>query len=79
MKRMRMVRNEFGIAVKMACMSCAHKVGTRLRATRYCNVRQKAVEPTDVCRQWQMSDQLKAAGSGQGAVRDMRTKEVVIG
>jgi hypothetical protein len=37
------------------------------------------VEQKFKCKQWQMSDGLKNAGKGGGAVRNIETKEIVIG
>lgn len=62
MKDLATVKNRFGIAVKKACMSCAHKECTRLAGTRYCKEHRREVGRYEVCKQWQMSDSLKMAG-----------------
>jgi hypothetical protein len=62
MKKIATVKNDFGVAVKKCCMSCAHRDCTRLRETRFCNEHHKEVGRYDVCKEWQMSDQLKMVG-----------------
>ena len=62
----------------LLCMSCAHKTFTRLLAKRYCTEHETKIKPTHVCSLWKMSDQMRVAGSGQGTVRDIVTKEVII-
>ena len=72
------VANVYGIAIKKTCMSCAHKKFTRASSKRYCTEHETEVKPTHVCSLWKMSDQMKRAGSGQGTVRDIMTKAVII-
>ena len=36
---------------------------------RFCTERQKGVKPGDCCKKWALSEQLEAAGSGQGQVK----------
>lgn len=72
------VVNAYHITVKKCCMSCAHKAFTRLLTKRYCKEHEAKVKPTHVCSLWKMSDQMRMAGSGQGTVRDIVTKEVII-
>jgi len=69
MKKTTMVKNEFGVAVKKCCMSCAHRDCTRLWGTRYCNELHVEVGRYTACGQWQMSDQMKAAGKGGGKIK----------
>ena len=61
MKKIVTVKNDFGVAVKKCCMSCAHRDCTRLWETRFCNELHMEVGRYTVCGQWQMSDQMKAA------------------
>ena len=65
-------KNDFGVAVKKCCMSCAHRDCTRLWGTRYCNELHVEVGRYTACGQWQMSDQMKAAGKGGGKIKRRR-------
>ena len=69
MKNMATVENDFGIRVRKACMSCVHKDCTRLHGTRFCLEHHKDVGRREVCKQWQMSQQLKVAGKGDGRIK----------
>ena len=69
MKKTTTVKNDFGVAVKKGCMSCAHRDCTRLRVSRYCSEHHKEVGRYDVCEEWQMSDQMKAAGKSGGKIK----------
>ena len=69
MEKTATVKNEFGVAVKKCCMSCAHRDCTRLCCSRYCSEHHKEVGRYDVCGQWQMSDQMKAAGKSGGKIK----------
>ena len=75
----RFIRNPFGILVKRCCASCGHKDLTRAVSLRRCAKHHKDVTASDVCDDWQMSQELQQAGRSQGAVRDKDTKEVIIG
>ena len=68
MKR-QVTRNQHGIEVKKCCASCKHKDLTRLVLARYCSQHQKKVKPRECCEQWEMSEQMEAAGSGGGKVK----------
>lgn len=72
------VTNGYGIRIKRACMSCAHKDYTRARKLRLCCVTLDQVSQYHVCEKWTLSEQLEKAGSANGVVRDIKTKEVVI-
>ena len=72
------VTNGYGIRIKMACMSCAHKDLTRSSKRRFCCVTLDQVSQYHVCEKWTLSEQLEKAGSAGGVVRDKITKEVVI-
>ena len=76
--RLQTVTNEYGIAVNQACISCAHKDCTRLDKLRYCSLTHEEVGRYHLCKEWQMSEQLKMAGSAKGVVRDIKTKMVII-
>ena len=62
-------RNQHGIEVKECCASCKHRDLTRLMLARYCTQHQKKVKPRECCEQWEMSEQMEAAGSGGGKVK----------
>ena len=62
-------RNQHGIEVKKCCASCKHKDLTRLVLARYCSQHHKKVKPRECCKQWEMSEQMEAAGSSGGKVK----------
>lgn len=68
MKR-QVTRNQHGIEVKKCCASCKHKDLTRLVLARYCSQHHEKVKPRECCEQWEMSEQMQAAGSGGGKVK----------
>ncbi len=76
--KMKTVTNENGIKVNKACISCDHKDATRSCKRSYCCLTHEEVDRYHLCKKWQMSEQLKMAGSSRGVVRDIKTKEVVI-
>lgn len=63
------VKNEFGMVVKVFCASCKYKDLTRAYSLRHCKDLHKDVKPCGVCKQWQMSEQLKMAGQALGMVK----------
>ena len=63
------MKNQYGIEVKERCASCRHKDLTRLMTARFCLKHQKGVKPRSYCKQWEMSEQMEAAGSGRGKVK----------
>ena len=76
-KEIKFELNQFGIAVKVCCASCALKKYS-YDGKRLCSLNNEKVETLHICRKWQMSEGLKNAGRKSGAVRDIVTKEVVI-
>ena len=62
-------RNIYGILINRCCASCKFKDLTRLMTSRYCLQHHKSVKPKGCCKQWAISDQLEAAGSGRGKVK----------
>ncbi len=72
------VRNSYDVKVKRCCASCQHKC-IKNDGTRFCALKMMMVEQKFKCKQWQMSDGLKNAGMANGVVRDIETKETVIG
>ena len=68
MKR-QVTRNQHGIEVKKCCASCKHKDLTRLVLARYCSQHHEKVKPRECCEQWEISEQMQAAGSGGGKVK----------
>ena len=79
MDKMRIVsvRNSYDVKVKRCCASCQHKCIEK-DGTRFCALKMMVVEQKFKCKQWQMSDGLKNAGKGGGAVRNIETKEIVV-
>ncbi len=62
-------RNSYGILINCCCASCKFKDLTRLMTARFCLKHQKGVKPRSYCKQWEMSEQMEAAGSGRGKVK----------
>ena len=50
------VKNGFGIRIKRCCASCAYKELTRLVTQRRCTKHRENVKPSDVCKDWEMSE-----------------------
>ena len=71
-------RNQFGIRYKQCCASCGLKE-YKYDGTRLCSLNNKEVKALKVCKKWQLCEGLKNAGRKSGVVRDIETKEVVIG
>ena len=63
------MRNSHGIEIKKCCASCKHKDLTRLLSARFCSLHQKKVKPREGCKQWEMSEQMQAAGLSGGKVK----------
>jgi len=63
------MRNQHGIEIRECCASCRHKDLTRLISSRFCLQRHKSVKPRGHCKEWAMSEQMEAAGSGRGKVK----------
>ena len=63
------MRNEHGIEIRECCASCKHKDLTRLLSARFCSLHQKKVKPRECCKQWEMSEQMQAAGLSGGKVK----------
>lgn len=63
------MRNQHGIEIRECCASCKYKDLTRLISSRFCLQHQKKVKPRGHCKQWAMSEQMEAAGSGRGKVK----------
>ena len=62
-------RNSYGILINRCCASCKFKDLTRLMTARFCLKHQKGVKPRSHCKQWEMSEQMEAAGSSGGKVK----------
>ena len=62
-------RNSHGILINRCCASCRFKDLTRLMTARFCTQHHKSVKPKGCCKQWEISDQLEAAGSAGGKVK----------
>lgn len=78
-KRIVSVRNVRGVKVKKCCASCAFK-DYDSEGERICKMWGGVeVGSKDRCKLWQMSDGMKNAGRFKGVVRDIVTKEIVIG
>ena len=63
------MRNEHGIEIKECCASCRFKDSTRLISARFCTQHHKSVKPRECCEQWEMSEQMQAAGTSGGKVK----------
>ena len=63
------MRNQHGVEIKECCASCKHKDLTRLLSARFCSLHQKKVKPRECCKQWEMSEQMQAAGLSGGKVK----------
>lgn len=70
-------RNQFGIAYKRCCASCALKK-YKYDGKRLCSLNDKEVKALNVCKHWQISEGIQNAGRKSGVVKDMVTKEVII-
>ena len=63
------MRNEHGIEIRECCASCKYKDLTRLMSSRFCLQHHKKVKPRGHCKEWVMSEQMEAAGSGGGKIK----------
>ena len=63
------IRNLHGVEIKKCCASCRFKDLTRLMTARFCTEHHKSVKPKGCCKQWAISEQMEAAGSGRGKVK----------
>ena len=72
------MRNSHRIEVKECCASCKFKDLTRLISSRFCLQHHKSVKPRGHCKQWAMSEQMEAAGSGRGKVKKKAYLKYVI-
>lgn len=63
------MRNSHGVEIRECCASCKHKDLTRLISSRFCLQHHKKVKPRGHCKEWAMSEQMEAAGSGGGKVK----------
>ena len=77
MKNENYAKNAFGVTIKRCCASCRHK-SIGWDGVRTCNVLGLKVQHKFKCQSWGMDYGLQKAGMGQGVVRDMLTKKVVI-
>jgi hypothetical protein len=75
--RLTSVRNAYGIKVKRCCASCQHKC-IQKDGSRFCAVMMVAVDQKSKCKDWQMSDGMRFAGTGGGEVREKETKEIIL-
>ena len=63
------MRNQHGVEIRECCASCRHKDLTRLLSARFCSLHQKKVKPRECCKQWEISEQMQAAGLSGGKVK----------
>lgn len=68
---MKYVRNQYGIAIKKCCASCAHKhiIGKASVISRLCDAGEGVVQPSHLCKDWRMVAELDNAGKGGGRVK----------
>ena len=71
------MRNLFGIEIKCCCASCDHKE-IDYEGERTCKLMGLKVQQTFKCCKWQISYGMSKAGSAQGVVRHIITKEIII-
>ncbi|MBE6270370.1 MAG: hypothetical protein E7101_05395 [Prevotella ruminicola] len=71
------MRNLFGIEIKCCCASCDHKE-IDYEGERTCKLMGLKVQQTFKCSKWQISYGMSKAGSAQGVVRHIITKEIII-
>ena len=71
------MKNLYGIEIKCCCASCEHKV-IDYEGERTCNLMGLKVQQTFKCSKWQISYGMSKAGSAQGVVRHIITKEIII-
>ena len=70
-------KNLYGIVIKCCCASCEHKV-IDYEGERTCQLMGLRVQQRFTCSKWQISCGMSKAGSGQGIVRHIITKEIII-
>jgi hypothetical protein len=71
------MRNLYGIEIKCCCASCDHKE-IDYEGERTCKLMGLKVQQTFKCSKWQISYGMSKAGSAQGVVRHIITKEIII-
>lgn len=71
------VRNVYGCAIKRCCASCEHK-WIDYDGTRLCKSMGLKVQHKFKCSHWKMAEGLSKAGSAQGAVRHIVTRQIVL-
>lgn len=63
------VKNLYGITIKVCCASCEHRDMTRATDKRCCQKYGYKIDQCNIYEDWQMSQQMKAAGKGGGRVK----------
>lgn len=71
-------KNQFGVMVKKCCLTCPFWDENRSKKSRLCMEVEKVVDRYHICEKWEMTEGLQQAGSGNGVVRDIATKKVVV-
>ena len=71
------MNNLYGIEIKCCCASCEHKV-IDFEGIRTCKLMGLKVQQRFKCSKWQISYGMSKAGSAQGVVRHIITKEIII-
>ena len=71
------VKNLYGVEVKRCCASCEHK-WIDYDGTRLCTSMGLKVQHKFKCSHWKMAEGLTKAGSAQGAVRHIVTRQIVL-
>ena len=71
-------KNQVGVMVKKCCLTCPFWDENRSKKSRLCMEVEKVVDRYHICETWEMTEGLQQAGSGNGVVRDIATKKVVI-
>ena len=63
------VKNSYGIPVKICCASCMHNQGMCTEFTRLCSKGSGKVKPSHSCIKWQLRPNLDKAGKGTGHIK----------
>lgn len=70
------MKNKNGVEVKVCCASCIHR---RVKEKgRFCRLDNSPVASGHSCISWRMDPRLQNAGNGNGVVRNIVTKEVIL-
>ena len=63
------VKNNYGIPIKICCASCMHNLGMHTEYTRKCGKGGGNVKPSHSCIKWAIKPCLEKAGKGNGMIK----------